>query len=334
MRLMNPPLMRALIVGCGNIAGRFDLGRSHDDYPLTHAGAYCRDARFEIAACIEPDDSRRSEFMDAWGVAKGFQSWSELAESQEIFDVISICSPTEAHEHDLDAALRLKPKLIFCEKPVTASVSGSEVIVARCKSAGIPLAVNYSRRWDTDISRLATDIKEGRWGAIRSITGIYNKGLLNNGSHMLDLLNLLVGPLKVIGAGNPVNDYFSSDPTVPAWLEGNQGLSVFLACGQAADYSLFEIQFIFSRGMLTMEDGGMYWRERCVEDSDTFKGYRTLDAGVRHTGRYPQAMLQAVDNIYRSIKDGDMLASTGESALVTQRLCERIRRLACDDRPE
>lgn len=331
---MNPSVMRALIVGCGNIAGRFDLGRVHDNYPLTHAGAYSRDARFDIGACIDPDDVRRSEFMEAWGVADGFHSWSELEESQRRFDIISICSPTEFHTYDVETALRLKPRLIFCEKPITSSVRESETIVARCKSAGIPLAVNYSRRWDTDISKLATDIKNGRWGEIRSITGIYNKGILNNGSHMLDLLSLLVGPLKVIKSGKPVSDYFSSDPTVPVWLEGKRGLPIFLACGHAADYSLFEIQFVFSRGVLTMEDGGMYWRERHVENSDTFKGYRALDAGVRHTGKYPQVMLQAVDNIYRSIEDGDTLASTGESALATQRLCEQIRRLACDGSPE
>lgn len=331
---MNSHVMSVLIAGCGNIAGRFDQGRSGDDYPLTHAGAFSRDVRFRIGACIEPDDNRRADFMEAWAVADGFRSWSDLAASEGRFDVISICSPTTTHANDLDTAIRLKPKLIFCEKPITSSVSKSETIAAMCSAAKIPLAVNYTRRWDTDIYRLAMDIEAGRWGQIRSITGTYNKGILNNGSHMLDLLSLLVGPLEVIKAGKPIHDYFSTDPTVPAWLEGRQGLPIFLACGHAADYSLFEIQFVFSRGVLTMEDGGMFWRERRVEDSDTFKGYRALDAGVRHTGKYPQAMLQAVDNIYRTINDGDTLASTGETALVTQRLCEQITRLAGDNIPE
>jgi len=327
---MNSHVMRVLIVGCGNIAGRFDQGRSVDDFPLTHAGAFSRDTRFNLTACVEPDDNRRAEFMQAWGVADGFRSISELTGSEGRFDVISICSPTADHANDLDAALRLKPKLIFCEKPVTSSASDSEAIVAKCKAAKIPLTVNYTRRWDTDISKLAKDIKAGRWGQLRAITGTYNKGILNNGSHMLDLLGLLAGPLEVIKAGKPVEDYFAHDPSVPAWLEGRQGLPIYLVCGHAEDYAFFEIQFVFSQGVLIMEDGGMYWRERRAIDSDTFKGYRALDAGVRHPGKYPQSMLEAVDNIYRSINNGDTLASTGESALATQRLCEQIKRLASD----
>ena len=328
---MSSHVIRVLIVGCGNIAGVFDQGRSPCDFPLTHAGAFSRDVRFDLAACVEPDDNRRAEFMKAWGVKDGFRSISELIELNERFDVISICSPTLNHAKDLDAALCLKPKLIFCEKPVTSSLPESEAIVAKCRMAKIPLAVNYTRRWDTDISKLVTDIKSSRWGQLRSVIGTYNKGILNNGSHMLDLLGLLAGPIEVIKVGKPVEDYFADDPSVPAWLEGGQGLPIYLVCGHAADYAFFEIQFVFSQGVLTMEDGGMYWRERRAVDSDTFKGYRNLDAGIRHAGKYPHSMLQAVDNIYHSISNGEALASTGESALATQRLCEQIKRLATGD---
>ena len=330
---MNSHVMRVLIVGCGNIGGRFDQNRSPGDSPLTHAGAFSRDDRFELAACVEPDDNRRAEFMKVWGVEDGFRSISELADLEERFDVISVCSPTINHAKDLEDALCLRPKLVFCEKPVTSSLPESEALVAKCRAAKIPLAVNYTRRWDTDISKLAMDINTGRWGQLRSIIGTYNKGILNNGSHMLDLLILLAGPIEVIKVGKPVEDYYSDDPSVPVWLEGRQSLPIYLICGHAADYAFFEIQFVFSQGVLTMEDGGMHWRERRAVDSDTFKGYRNLDAGVRHAGKYPHAMLQAVDNIYRSISNGEALASTGESALAAQRLCAQIKQLANGEFP-
>lgn len=322
-----------LIVGCGNIAGGFDLGRPPGYWPYTHAGAYVRDGRFNIAACVEPDADRRSGFMSAWGVPEGFGSIDELLRSDCRFDVISICSPTTCHAHDLEIALRLKPKLIFCEKPVTSSLALTEALVAECGKDDIPLAVNYTRRWDRDIAKLRTDIHAGRWGHLRSVVGLYNKGILNNGSHMLDLLHLLVGPMEIIKVGRPVHDYFPDDPTVPVWLEGHQGVPIHLACGHAEDYALFELQLVFSQGVLTMEDGGMSWRERYAVDSATFKGYRNLEEGGRRVGEYPHAMLQAVDNIYQSINQGDSLASTGESALAAQRVCERIRQQACALQP-
>ena len=321
--------LRVLIVGCGNIAGGFDLGRPPGYLPYTHAGAYVGDGRFNIVACVEPDDIRRAEFMAAWSVSIGFRSIDEVLHSQERFDVISICSPTSCHVDDLEVALSLKPRLIFCEKPVTSPYSETERLVEECDKANMPLAVNYTRRWDPDVSKLREKMDTNQWGQLRSVTGLYNKGILNNGSHMLDLLNMLVGPIEIVKVGKPVDDFFSDDPTVPVWLEGAEGVPVHLACAHAGDYAVFELQLVFSLGILTMEEGGLFWRERRAIDSATFKGYRMLDEGVRRAGEYPQAMLQAVDNIYRTINQGELLASTGKTALAAQRVCAEIKLQAC-----
>jgi len=326
--LKSNPLL-VLIVGCGNIGGRFDQPRSTNELPHTHAGAYTRDGRFSLSACVEPDDGRRAEFMAAWGVPVGFHLLEEAMNSGHHFDAISICSPTTCHAHDLEVALRLKPKLIFCEKPLTTSLAQSERLVEECRKSNILLAVNYSRRFDPDVWKLQVDMQNGRWGQLRSIVGCYDKGLLNNGSHMLDLINLLVGPMEIVKVGKPIYDFSSSDPTIPVWLEGANALPIHLVCGHAQDYAIFELQLVFSLGALTMEEGGMFWRERRVVESATFRGYRVLDDGVRRAGQYPRSMLQAVGNIYQAITEGKPLASTGESALVAQRLCERIKRLAC-----
>ncbi len=323
---MNP--LSVLIIGCGNIAGAFDVGRPASEFPYTHAGAYTRDGRFNLAACVEPDDKRRREFMEAWGISTGFSSIDKVADSESQFDVISICSPTSCHSYDLEVALRLKPRLIFCEKPITTALAETERLVAECRKANIPLAVNHTRRWDPDILQLRSDIQAGRWGQLRSVVGLYNKGILNNGSHMLDLLHLLVGPMDIVKVGKPIQDFFPSDPTIPVWLEGPQGVPVHLVCGYAEDYAIFELQMVFSQGMLIMEDGGLFWRERRAVNSETFKGYRMLEAGARRTGEYPRAMLNAVDNIYRAINHGESLASTGESALAAQRLCEQVKQQA------
>lgn len=321
-------ILRVLIVGCGNIAGTFDLGRPASEFPYTHAGAFTRDGRFSLAACVEPDEERRKAFMDAWGISTAFPSIDEAAASGSQFDVISICSPTTYHAHDLEIALRLKPKLIFCEKPVTTSLAETGRLVGECREANVLLAVNYTRRWVPDILKLQADMQAGRWGQLRSVVGFYSKGILNNGSHMLDLLHLLVGPMDIVKVGKPIQDFFPNDPTVPVWLEGPQGVPVHLVCGHAEDYAIFELHLVFSHGVLTMEDGGLFWRERHAVDSDTFKGYRMLDAGIRRAGEYPSAMRGAVDNIYRAISQSDTLASTGESALAAQRVCEQIKQQA------
>jgi len=323
MEIANP--LRVLIVGCGNIAGIFDHGRPLADFPYTHAGAYTRDARFVLTACVEPNEKRRQEFMATWGVLKGYSSIEQVLKSNFDFDVVSICSPTDCHAHDLDMALELRPRMIFCEKPVTPSVEETKRILAKCAQLKIPLAVNYTRRWDAEVLRLKEELRAGHWGQLRSVVGYYNKGILNNGSHMLDLLRLLVGPMDVIKVGKPIHDFILNDPSIPVSLEGPHGLNVNLVCGHAEDYAIFELQLVFSLGVLTMEEGGMVWRERRVVESDIFKGYRKLEQGVRRVGGYPSAMIQAIDNIYSAIYQGELVASTGESALATQLVCEQIK---------
>ncbi|MDT9547573.1 MAG: Gfo/Idh/MocA family oxidoreductase [Chlorobium phaeovibrioides] len=321
-------VLNVLIVGCGNIAGGFDEGRSADSFPYTHAGAYARDGRFTITACVEPDDHRRGKFMEVWGVPLGFRSIDELQLSGERFDLISICSPTTFHADDLAAAVSLKPKLIFSEKPVTTTVEQTERMVDMCRTEKIPLAINYTRRWDSDITKLQLEIHTAQWGTLRSVTGLYNKGILNNGSHMIDLLHLLIGPMRVVAVGNSVYDYCAEDPSIPVWLEGVGGLAIQLACAHADDYAVFELQLIFSKGILSMEDGGLFWRERCAVNSALFRGYRKLEHEVRRQGEYAHAMLNAVDNIYRAINKNEPLVSTGETALAAQRICEEVKQLA------
>ena len=316
--------VRALIVGCGNIGGRFDFARA-PALPLTHAGAYQRDGRFQLDACVEPDDVRRDEFMRAWRIPAGFRSLEEATDLTDNLDVISICSPTASHATNLEAALALRPRIIFCEKPVSTTLPQAESLVASCARARVPLAVNYTRRWDPDVADLKRGVDEGRWGPLRAVTGHYNKGLLNNGSHMLDLLHFLLGPLRVVHAGRPIPDFFPDDPSIPVWMETAVGLTVQLGCAHAADYAFFELQLVFAQTVITMEEGGLFWRERPATDSAEFAGYRVPGDGARRPGSYAQAMLRSVDNIFGAVTRAQPLASTGESALAAQRLCEEIR---------
>jgi predicted dehydrogenase len=318
--------LRTLVIGCGNIAGRFDMARGRNEAPLTHAGAYRRDGRFELAGCVEPDDARREEFMRHWQIDRGFKSATEVVAAGERYDVVSICSPTSSHAKDLEVVLALKPKLVFCEKPLTPSRQQSTIEVERYRRTNVLLAVNYTRRWDPAVGDLRAAIEEKRWGELRAVTGYYNKGLLNNGSHMLDLLLLLLGPLSVRAAGAPVEDFVPEDSSVPVWLHSKEQVPVQLACGDAGDFAFFELELVFARAVITMEEAGMAWRERQVRASPHFSGYRTLDAGERRAGGYPQAMLRSADNIYGAVTAGSPLASTGESALAAQSLCEEIRR--------
>jgi predicted dehydrogenase len=317
--------LRVLIIGCGNIAGGFDAARPAGAAPLTHAGAFLQHGAFALAACIDPDDERRAGFMARWSIPQGFPALDRLPAAVGSFDVISICSPTPLHSEHLAGVQNLKPRLIFCEKPLTLCARDSQHWVQQCEQAGVLLAVNHLRRWAPDVRRLRQEIHAGVWGELRSVVAHYNKGILNNGSHMIDLLNYLIGPLDLLYIGPAARDFWDDDPTVTAVLSTEKGIPVYLNAADARDYSFFELELITSTAVLVMEEGGARWRIRKIGDSSHFKGYRAAGVGEYRDGEIAHAMTHAVANIHEAIRSNAPLASTGRDALVAQLLCERIR---------
>lgn len=325
---MTAQVYKVLIIGCGNMAGGYDLLQPEDALPLGHAKAFAKHGGFAVTACVDPDAAKRVAFQQRWQVPTGFASVQEVAAAEGQFDVISICSPTHAHAADIQLALALKPKLIFCEKPVTSQLQDSQRAVQACADQKVLLAVNYSRRWSPQVTQLKTELAEGRWGAVRSVSAVYNKGILNNGSHMIDLLLALFGPLHVVSVGQSVDDFSSDDPTIDATLRIQQGLPIQLNVAHAQDYALFEMQIVTEKGVITMEDGGARWRLRHAKPSGQLTGYRFLNAGewVEPQGSY--ALTGAVANIFEALQNGTPLASSGSHALQAQALCEQIQQMA------
>jgi predicted dehydrogenase len=321
----SPAAFDVLVVGCGKIAGGFDAARPKGEPPLTHAGAFSAHAGFRLAACVEPDAGRRADFMQRWQVPHGFASLDEAIVADLRPRVVSICSPTDSHGDDLAAALRLQPAAIFCEKPVTPSVQETRRWVEACRTAGVLLAVNHTRRWAPDVVRLRDELAAGAWGELRGLAGLYNKGILNNGGHLVDLVQYLAGPLQVIAVGPAVHDFWPDDPTISALLRTASGVPLTLATGHATDYAVFELQLVTQAGVLVMENGGMHWRLRRSVPSPHFPGYRSLGPAEDIAGEYPQAMTRAVANLHDALVAGAALASTGDSALQAQVVCEQIR---------
>lgn len=319
---------RVLIIGCGAIAGGYDNGRPEGAPPLTHAGAFGAVDRFELAACIDPDEESRTAFTGRWNVPESAASIAALGAQPGTFDVVSICSPTACHADHLEAALSLKPRLIFCEKPVSGEFAEAERLVRACQDAGVALAVNYTRRWAPDLVALAEEVRTGAWGRVLSASGWYTKGVVHNGGHMVDLLGMFVGAMEVRAAGAPVFDHWDGDPTVGALLAAGDGASIHLVPGDARAFTQFELVLACEKGEIAMRDGGFRIETRRVEDSDTFAGYRTLGGRESVPGRYEEAMARAVSNIADHLDHAKPLASTGANALAAHALCEAIRTAA------
>ena len=101
-------VLSVLVVGCGNIAGDLDSRKiSIETPPLTHAGAYARDKRFNIKACVDISEVKSKKFATYWNIPNAYSGIEQAAQSGDVYDVVSICSPTVCHYEDLLACLPL-----------------------------------------------------------------------------------------------------------------------------------------------------------------------------------------------------------------------------------
>ena len=262
-----------LIIGCGAIAGGYDADRPTDAPRLSHAGAIEREARhgfenrLELVACVDPDDTVRGAFAKRWSVPRSAASLEELRAKPGEFDLIIIASPTPFHAEHLEHALALKPRAVICEKPLAENLHDAERIAADYEKAGVPLGVNYLRRWTSAFQTLP-DMRDeyGMFNDLISAVGYYGKGIVHNGSHMIDALQMMLGPLSVHSVGPARIDHSEDDPSVSAILTTESGAPVHLIAGDARAFTQFEIILTFPDVEIAIRDGGRRWEQRKVVD--------------------------------------------------------------------
>lgn len=286
---------RALVVGCGRVGGGYNLGIG-DASILTHALAYRRHAAYELVGCVDTDPTARAAFMEKWSVPRGYSTLDE-AFSDDQFDVVSVCSSTGTHIPALWRLLDENVRGVFVEKPLDCNAQQARSLGVRFNERGIPVAVNFMRRFDRELNLLRDQIRAGELGDLRSVTGWYGRGIVNNGSHLIDIVSFLTGSLpSVLWIGPHWNDGVSDDPTVTAVLVVKD-IPFHMVGNVGRDYSRTEVELAFSNAVVALEQGGLKIRLRPVEEVVVPAGVRVISEGVWKTSGYGDAMLRALDEL-------------------------------------
>jgi myo-inositol 2-dehydrogenase/D-chiro-inositol 1-dehydrogenase len=78
-------------------------------------------------------------------------------------DAVVLCSPTDTHA-DLIVAAAKAGKHIFCEKPISLSLSEIDRALAAVEAAGVKLQVGFNRRFDSNFLRVRQAVASGEIG--------------------------------------------------------------------------------------------------------------------------------------------------------------------------
>ena len=179
-----------------------------DDLPFT--------VKITGVATRSMEKSRR--IADELGIPNAFDNVADLIASD--VDVIDICTPNICHESEAEAAL-LAGKHVYCEKPLADTLAAAQHMATLAKESGKICTVVFNNHHLAAITRAKQLIDEGRLGKILSFDFAYLHNSCTNpartagwkqaanvcgeggvlfdlGSHVLDLLVYLCGPVASI----------------------------------------------------------------------------------------------------------------------------------------
>jgi predicted dehydrogenase len=196
--------------------------------------------------------------------------------ARERVELVSVCSPVSSHTAILSDVLDSRNVTgVLLEKPIGMDSADAEAAVQMVDKSAAKVAVNYVRRYVPAYIEVAEWVSAGYLGEIQKVRGFYTKGVLNNGSHMLDLLRFFWGDpegLEVLG-GLPEP---GQDPTLSFRACFEKGVEAFVFGVNQRAFNIFEIDVLGSRGRVVFSDLGHLRETYSRQDTKKAHGFRQL----------------------------------------------------------
>lgn len=309
-------IYKVAVIGAGNIAAGFDSPECK--MILTHAHAVTVYPDFELLGFFDSDKTKTLEAVRRWGG----NAYPDIETLVQNADIVCCCVPDRFHGSVLKEVAQFYPKLVIAEKPLTDKYEEA-IEIQKLYEGKIPLVVNYSRRFLKEFHHLKSDIKS--YGKFLKGVGYYGKGILHNGSHMIDILQFLLGKVEDIKIiGTEIYDFEPNDPSRDVVLKVQQENFYMMAidCRVA---TIFEIELFFEKARVRILNGGEKIEIYHVEASDTYAGYKNYKSIEARYVDYSEAMTGLMENVSGFLEGKCALNCTLQDGMDVLEICMRIR---------
>lgn len=308
--------LSVLLLGLGRIGMGYDYEAAQGAVVLTHALAFHEHPQFVLAGGVDVDSDKRERFSARYASPSFPDIDSALSALQP--DIVVVATPTESHRETVDAVLsQHRPQAILCEKPLAYDVEDAEAIVSACAAKGCALYVNYMRNSEPGALEVKQRISDGR---IRSpLKGVvwYSKGVFNNGSHFLNLLQNWLGEVREWRIDSYGRYWEGVDPEPDFFVRFRRGEATFLAAKEE-NFSHYTVELVAANGRLRYEQAGalIIWQQ-AVSDP-VCAGYTVLDSSdIVIEADYERSLWHVADQLANSLQGKHAEISSGEDALLT-----------------
>lgn len=165
------------IIGCGGIARE-------------HARAYGKINNVKVISGAELDPNRRENFARDFGLQSSYKDYQEMLEKESL-DIVSVCTWPKTHSDAVCKAAQSGCKGIMCEKPMTTNLSEADRMLKACHENNVRLAIGHHHRFDPQLMKAKELINDKAVGDVVLLWGHCSLDLMNNGSHVVDMINFL-----------------------------------------------------------------------------------------------------------------------------------------------
>jgi len=331
-----------------------------------HLAGYRACPEAELVALCDMDAERLKAVADQYQVPQRFTDYHEMLASAGI-DAVSVALPNNLHAPVSIAAMKAG-KHVLCEKPLAATLSDAEAMVAASQATGRKLMITFYYRYRGDAQYIKRMMEGGELGRVYHVRagwmrrrGIPKPGgwftrkamsgggpLIDLGVHILDLTMWFLGYPEVAtvtgvthnalaslgkGAAMPfrVQDYDVED-LAAAFLRLKNGASISLEISWASNSSASDDYFVHLRG----DQRGAELTVHNYAREDTLRLYGDLDGQpVEFRPALPPTISGhegAVREFLAAIREGREPSSPATQGLVISRLLDAIYRSAATGR--
>lgn len=310
-------VFRAGVIGCGMIGSEAsdDPKRSKT---ASHAGAYFYNPKTKLVAVCDVSPEKLEKARKHWNIPleSAYSDYKEML-AKEKLDIVSVCTREDFHWPVVEEAVKHRPKVIFCEKPVSNSLKDGRKLVEACRKAGIMLVIDHQRRLDAFHRNVDAVIKSGGIGKIQQATFYYGAGISNTGTHMLDLLLMYLGDAEWVQGNYSTSPSNNKDTNIDGMIKFKRGATATVQACDSKCYAIFELALLGTAGRINITMSGFDGEFFEVADHPLFSGYKALKAREfpfdKNTPR--EYMAQAVAHILDCLENGKQPSSTGEDGL-------------------
>ena len=300
------------IIGLGNIGLLYDLEKTKSSKEfLTHTRSAFYHENFEIKFLIDSDTEKLSLAKKKYG--NDIKYLSEISNDYFVTDIIVLSSIPKVNSFYLNKFKNNNEvKLFLIEKPF---LNGSEEI-SSYKEIINKTYVNYYRKSLPFFKDLKKNIDKYKFGYLIGVNIFYSKGLSNNGSHLIDLMNFLFGSsynLESINIINYKNDYSLKDESVTFSTDYTYNTKSFSTIFHALDeskFSLIEMDLIFVKKRFRIFDFGGKIEVYQVQSDNVFNGYKNLIPFEIQDSNIDSYGIHTYDTIYNILEGKELNYST------------------------